>query len=116
VIAVLPSGNDRVVLHKFDPDAALEKSDLDYLLVTSRPPREVKAGETLSYPILVKSKKGGVAFNLDLGPKGMAVSAAGVLTWTVPVGTPAGNEEVILTVRDKAGQEIFHNFAVKIVK
>ncbi len=116
VIAVLPSSNDRVVLYKLDVDAALEKSDLDYLLVTSRPPREVKAGETLSYPIRVKSKKGGVAFNLDLGPKGMAVSATGVVTWTVPVGTPAGNEEVILTVRDKAGQEIFHTFTVKVMK
>ena len=34
VIAVLPSSNDQVVLHKFDADAALEKSGQDYLIVT----------------------------------------------------------------------------------
>jgi hypothetical protein len=116
VIAVLPPSNDHVVLHKFDPDAALEKSGLDYLLVTSAAPREVKAGATFSYPLAVKSKQGGVTFKLDAGPKGMAVSAAGVVTWAVPATAAAGDQDVILTVRDKAGQEVFHTFAVRVVK
>jgi hypothetical protein len=116
VIAVLPVSNDRVVLHKFDIDTALEKSGLDYLLVTSTAPREVKPGGTFSYPLVVKSKHGGLAFKLDSGPKGMAVSAAGVVTWVVPAATAAGDQDVILTVKDKAGQETFHTFAVKVVK
>jgi hypothetical protein len=116
VIAVLPGSHDQVVLHKFDPEAALEKSGLDYLIVTSRPPRDVKAGSSLTYSIQVKSKQGGVTFKLDLGPKGMEVSPTGVVTWSVPAGKAVGNEEVILTVRDKAGQEVFHTFSVKVVK
>jgi hypothetical protein len=115
VIVVLPKGNDQVVLFKFDPEEALEKSGLDYLLVTSRPPRAVKAGTTFSYPLAVKSKQGGVTFTLDSGPKGMAVSADGVVTWAVPPDA-AGQQDVILTVRDKAGQEVFHTFSVRVDK
>jgi hypothetical protein len=59
VIIVLPVSNDRVVLHKFDVDAALEKSGLDYLFVTSQAPRGVKAGAAFTYPLRVKSKHGG---------------------------------------------------------
>jgi len=116
VIAVLPASNDRVVFHKLDADAALEKSGLDYLIVTSQAPREVKAGGTFSYPIKVKSKQGGVTFKLDSGPKGMVISEAGVVTWVVPAETPVSDNDVILTVRDKSGQEVFHTFLVKVVK
>lgn len=115
VIAVLPVSNDRVVLHRFDVDAALESSGLDYLLVTSVAPREVKAGSALTYPVKVKSKHGGVRFRLDSGPKGMAVSEAGVVTWAVPADA-TGDHNVILTVRDKSGQEVFHTFAVRVAK
>jgi hypothetical protein len=104
------------VLFKFDPEEALEKSGLDYLLVSSHPPRAVKAGTTFSYPIVVKSKQGGVTFTLDSGPKGMAVSAAGVVTWDVPPDAAAGEQEVILTVRDKSGQDVFHTFSVRVEK
>jgi S1-C subfamily serine protease len=116
VIVVLPSSNDRVWLYKFDADAALEKSGQDYLLITSAAPREVKAGATFSYPIKVKSKQGGVTFQLDSGPKGMSVSADGALTWAVSAEAPPGDQEVILTVRDKAGEEVFHTFTLKVVK
>jgi hypothetical protein len=116
VIAYLPVSNDQVVLHKFDPDAALEKSGQDYLIVTSSAPREVKLGATFSYPIKVKSKQGAVTFTLDSGPKGMAVSAAGVVTWAVPADAEGGDRDVILTVRDKSGQEVFHTFAVRVAR
>ena len=115
VIAVLPPSNDQVVLHKFDADAALEKSGLNYLLVTSKAPREAKAGTTFAYPLKVKAKDKKLTYQLDSGPKGMAVSAAGVVTWTVPANT-TGDHDVILTVRDGGGQEVFHTFAVRVVK
>jgi hypothetical protein len=34
-IVTIPAGNDRLVLHRFDAEEALEKSDLDYLVVAS---------------------------------------------------------------------------------
>lgn len=116
VIVVLPASNDQVVLHKFDAEAALEKSGEDYLLVMSRPTSEAKAGAKFTYPIQVKSKQGGVTFKLDSGPKGMMVSVEGVVTWDVPADAPVGDQEVILTVRDKTGQEVFHTFALQVAK
>ncbi len=91
------------------------KSGLDYLLITSRPPENVKAGTAFSYPIKVKSKNPGVAFKLDSGPKGMEVTKVGVLTWPVPADA-AGDHEVILTVSNAGGQEVFHTFTIRIAK
>ena len=105
-----------MVLHKFDADAALEKSGLDYLIITSQPPAEVKAGTNLTYPVKIKAKDKKVTFRLDNGPKGMAVSATGVVTWPVPADAPEGKQEVILTVRTDTGQEVFHIFAVQVLK
>ncbi len=62
--------------------AALEKSNVDYLVVTSRPPPYAKKGQEYVYTLSVKSKKGGVTYKLDSGPKGMAIDGAGKLTWT----------------------------------
>jgi hypothetical protein len=116
VIAVLPPSNDRVVLHKFDADAALAKSGLDYLIVTSRPPAAVAAGATYTYSVAAKSNKGAVTVMLDSGPPGLAVSAAGVVTWAVPADAPAGDRDVILTVRDAGGREAFHTFTVRVTR
>jgi S1-C subfamily serine protease len=116
VIAVLPPSNDQVVLHKFDANAALEKSGLDYLIVTSQPPAEVKAGTYFTYAIKVKAKDNKVRFQLDSGPKGMAVSAAGVVTWSVPAEASEEKHDVILTARTETGQEVFHTFTLRVLK
>ncbi|MDY3552419.1 serine protease [Gemmata sp. JC717] len=115
VIAVLPASNDQVLLHKFDADAALEKSGLNYLLVASQPPPEVKAGAPYSYPVKVRAKSTKITYQLDSGPKGMAVSADGLVTWAVPADA-LGSHEVILSVRDETGQEVFHTFTVRVGK
>jgi ribosomal protein S27E len=109
VIVTIPSSNNRLVLHHFDVDEALEKSDVDYLFVTSRPPSQMEPGKWINYQIKAKSKKGGLSYRLDSGPQGMKLTADGRLTWKVPEGA-AGEETVIVTVKDKAGQEIFHTF------
>ncbi len=116
VIAVLPPSNDQVVLYKVDPAAELEKSGLNYLLVTSQPPSDAKAGATLTYAVQVKAKDKKIAYTLDSGPKGMSVSAEGVVTWAVPADATAGEQAVILTVRDGKGQEVFHAFKLRVVR
>lgn len=57
----------------------------------------------------------GTTFKLESAPKGMAVDAAGVVTWAVPADA-TGDHDVILTVRDKSGQDVFHTFTVKLGK
>jgi hypothetical protein len=114
LIVMLPKGEDRLILYYFDPEDALAKSDLDYLVVTSRPPAVAQKGEAFAYAIKAKSRKGGIRCQLVSGPEGMAVSPAGQVTWTVPVGTAAEEHSVVVGVSDASGREIFHTFALRV--
>jgi hypothetical protein len=114
LLVVLPPGEDRLMLHRFDPDDALAKSGLDYLVVTSRPPGLAVRGDVYSYAIAVKSRKGGSRCQLLTGPEGMTVSEAGRVTWPVPAAAPAGEHPVVVSIRDGSGREVFHSFAVRI--
>ena len=113
VVIAIPNPADRLVLYRFDPEAALEKSNADYLVVTSRPPPSAKKGKEYAYSLAVKSKKGGVTYKLDSGPKGMALDAAGRLTWTPPADAEAENE-VIVSVKDAGGGETLQSFRVGV--
>jgi hypothetical protein len=116
VIVVLPESNDQLVLHKIDIDEALEKSGVDYFLVTSQPPQSVKLGGTFSYPLSVKAKHKEVTYKLDSAPKGMEVSKEGVISWKVPGDAIEGEQEIIITIKDGKGQEVFHTFTLRVLK
>lgn len=100
--------DDKLVLRKYDLHKSLEESGVDYLYVSSRP-RTVVPGKGFEYQIDAKSKKGGVKCKLDAGPTGLAVSEAGKVTWNAPADFREP-EQVIVTVTDGSGQEIFHTF------
>ncbi len=114
LMVVFPESNDRLELHHFDVEEALEKSGLDYLLVTSRPPATAKRGAEYTYQMAVKSRKGGVKFQVATGPDGLEVSPTGLVKWHVPADYKGGDAEVLLTVRDASGQEVFHTFTIRI--
>jgi hypothetical protein len=114
VLITIPGAGDMVVLHKLDADAALEKSGIDYLFVTSRPPASARRGAAFSYRLAVKSKKGGVKYELSSGPKGMTVTRDGEVKWAVPAGLADKTASVIVAVSDSAGQEVFHSFTLRV--
>jgi hypothetical protein len=114
LLVTIPNTNDRLILRRFDLDELLAKADVDYLFVVSQPPLGVKLGEKLAYQLVVKSKKGGVKYKLESGPPGMAVSAAGMVSWTVPPDLADNRADVILTVSDSTGQEVFHTFSLVV--
>lgn len=114
LLVVLPEGRDRLILHRFDLDALLEKSGVDYLFVTSRPPSEAVRGSTYTYLPSVRSKKGGVKVRLESGPNGMKLTSDGKLTWAVPAGFEDREADVILLVSDASGQEAFHTFKIAL--
>ena len=91
-----------------------EKSPIDYLIIASQPPNRIAAGQKLTYKVDVRTKKGGLKFTLDAAPKGMTISPQGELTWDVPADFTPGNENIIVTIRDAAGQEVFHTFRLTI--
>ena len=114
LLVTIPSSNDRLILRRFDLDALLAKSGRDYLVVTSEPPQAIALGKTLSYQPAIKSKKGGVTYKIESGPKGMLVAKDGRLTWDVPADFAEGQIDVILKIADASGQEIFHSFVIKV--
>ena len=112
LIVTIPGPTDRLVLHRFDVEAALEKTDLEYLLVTSSPRTTAKKGGVYVYQVVVKSKKGGVKSSLTSGPPGMRLTPRGVLVWRVPADFPDDTADVLLTITDASGREVFHKFQI----
>ena len=62
----------------------------------------------------VKSKKGGVKVLVASGPEGLEASPTGLVKWRVPADYKGGDAEVLLTVRDASGQEVFHTFTIRV--
>jgi hypothetical protein len=111
-LITLPANRDRLCVRAIDPKAELAKAPRDYLVVVSRPPAAVK-GQAFRYAPEVWSKKGGVKLKLDAGPPGMAVRG-GAVVWGVPADHDGTSADVILSVTDAAGQEVFHTFEVAV--
>lgn len=114
MFVIFPPSNDRLELHHFNLLDAMEKSGLDYLLVTSQPPRTARPGTKLAYQVAVTAKHAGIRYLLDAGPPGMEISPEGTLSWNVPESFSPGDVDVILTITDGIGQEIFHTFKVRV--
>jgi hypothetical protein len=114
LVVVLPDRNDRLILYRVDLEKALEKSAVDYLLVTSQPTTTARRGEAYHYPLMVRSRKGNVRYRLDLAPPGMRLTPEGVLEWQVPQDLAESVVPVLITVGDASGKEIFHRFEIAV--
>jgi hypothetical protein len=114
LLVQVPVGNDHLILHKVDIEQRLEESQIDYLFVTSRAPLTATPGETFEYQMVVRSKNGGVKFQLSSAPGDMRIDAKGKITWPVPAGFSVEKQQVVVALRDKSGQEVFHSFAVHL--
>jgi hypothetical protein len=114
LMVVIPASRNKLVLVRLDLEAELNKSGVDYLFVQSRPVREATKGKTYEYGLSVRSKKGGVQATLEAGPKGMQLTPKGKLVWQVPADFAQPETNVVLTVRDASGQEVFHTFTIRV--
>jgi hypothetical protein len=117
LLATIPVSNDRVELLRFDPEEAMDRAGIDYLLVTSDPPAVAQRGKPFAYAPVVRSRKGGVKLKLESGPPGMKLGGAGAeeLVWDVPADMADRTTSVILTVSDASGRELFHTFTLSLV-
>jgi hypothetical protein len=113
LVVKLAGTKDKFIAVRFDVSKALADSEVNFLLVTSRPPLSIKAGDQLNYPITAVSKAGGVSYSLDSGPDGMRISPAGVLTWGTTAKSPMSSR-VIVGVSDASGQQAFHTFTLRV--
>lgn len=93
-----------------DLDDLLARTDADFLVVTSRPPRAVP-GTAFTYKPTVKAKRDRLTFALEAAPKGMTVADDGTITWGVPKDW-TGPATATLVVSDATRQEVPHAFEV----
>ncbi|MDR3401129.1 MAG: hypothetical protein P4L99_01425 [Chthoniobacter sp.] len=113
LILTIPPTNDRIVARAFNLRQALDGKGVDYLYVTSSPPAG-KVSTPYHYQLEAASHSGDVTFSLQSGPKDLSISKGGKVTWTPP-SKPA-DETVIVSLKDKSGQELLHTFRVVTVK
>lgn len=114
LLVVVAASNDKLIINNFDVDTLLEKTGLDFLCVASSPKTNITPGKRYEYAINVKSKKGGVSYELLRGPVGLKIDDAGVVSWDVSRSEPKGTESVSIKINDKSGQEIQHNFSITV--
>lgn len=114
LFVTLSDSHTALVLRRFDIMAAMDRAQIDYLFVSSDPERIAKRGKQYRYAIETKSRRGGVQYKLDSGPKGMRLSPTGVLEWAVPSNYANDQETLIVTIKDQSGQELFHTFQIEV--
>jgi hypothetical protein len=108
VLITLPESNDRVVMRPLDLLEALKEAGEDYLFVLSWPNRRVAEGTELCYRMDVRSRSAPLQYKLEEGPKGMTVSADGVVRWLASRSPQP--VRVRIRVRSASGKEVQHAF------
>jgi hypothetical protein len=112
-IVTIPKQLDHLIIHKFNLDEELKRTDGDYLFVMSVPPAAVNPRSVLQYQLDARSKRGGVKYRLESGPTGMTVSPTGLVSWQ-PSGATEEEQVVIIAVSDASDQEVFNTFKFKV--
>jgi hypothetical protein len=110
-IILVPLSNNTIIQRDFDAKATLDQTEKQYLLLTSLPQRQGKAGREWTYQVKVLSKHGPVEFRAEKSPQGMTVSPGGRMKWDIPNGVE-GKAIVILVVTDPKGNAAKQEFTI----
>ncbi len=114
LLVTIPRGQNLIVLRRARPLDLLRASRIDYLFVQSVPIAEAERGKAYEYALKVQSRKGGVKYELNSGPDGMAISPEGKLSWNVPGDFAEDEATPVVLVKDAGGQEVFHTFTIRV--
>ncbi|WP_020473052.1 YncE family protein [Zavarzinella formosa] len=113
LLTVLSPSRDKLNLIPVDLDQAMDDSGMDYLLVTSQPPRTYSSGREFRYPVRVRSRAGKLMFNLESGPAGMKVAPDGTISWKPDITLNDREISVVLNVKDGTAKETLHVFTLR---
>lgn len=110
----IPFKTDReLVLQPFDVTRELGNAQQDAFFLLSTAASEFRAGKTWTYNCRVLSTRGAVRFRLSEGPKGMSVSADGVVKWKVPSKFAEPKVLVRISIMDPSGETIRDAFVLQ---
>lgn len=112
VLITLSDSRQEVLFRPFDPFGDLAKSNLDYLLVTSNPPKEIKAGTKMTYEVKTLTNGKKVSLELMDAPKEAKIEGMNII-WDVPATATAPGEFLVKVSNDN-GEDTFHSFKVNI--
>jgi S1-C subfamily serine protease len=114
LLITIPPSNDRLVLRRLDLDRAIENSPRPLLFVGSPSEISARPRQKLVHQVVARSSGGTVRYELTSGPAGLSVTPDGTLSWNVPLDGGGKSFEVILTVSDSSGRQLFHTIHLKI--
>jgi len=112
LLVIVPASRDELRLYPADLEAALEKADHGYLLITSTAPGSFQTGKVFSYQAEARTSKGPVLFRLVSAPDGMTVDDMGLVRWSVPTDLTKYRADVVLSARDAIGREVSQSFTL----
>lgn len=113
-LITVPNERDHLIVRKFDLLTELRAADVDFLFISSWPPRVAAKGKPYRYQMQIESRRGGAKAKLDSGPDGMTLSESGLMTWTPSPTFSNAETGVVISVSDASGQEIFHSFVIRV--
>jgi len=110
-ITVVRRKPDQIFVKRFDADAAIAERNVPYLAFTGLPPDLAAPGTTLSHQLNAVSNEANLTYKLVAGPKGLTVSPAGRLQWSVPWNVDS-ETPVEVAVVDSKGTEAARKFII----
>ncbi|HYH65275.1 MAG TPA: hypothetical protein VD866_11325 [Urbifossiella sp.] len=108
LLVTLPPGGAALTLVPLDLDKALDESGIEYLYAEDGSHGVFRPGAVARHPVRVRSKRGGVRFEVAAGPPGVAVGPDGVVTWPVPADFDRSQVRVTLRLTDAADTSARH--------
>ncbi len=114
VVLFLPESNDRLVLQKLDPVAALQRAGRSFLYINTSPIETAMRGTEYQYSVGTLTKSKAVQYHLEYAPEGMKISQEGRITWPVPADFDKKEVSVIVHVTDQAQQNDYQSFRIRI--
>jgi hypothetical protein len=112
VLVTLPAGDDLIVLRRLDLAEKINAEERSDLYVDSSAPAEARRGQLFRYQISAHSKgQGKLTYKLESCPRGMTVSADGLVSWNIPSRYKEEQVSAVVSIRDEAGNEALHTIS-----
>ncbi len=113
LIVFFPHGNDRLELRRLDVDDLLDKSDIDYMYVTSPSTALARRGTVFSFGLTARSRRG-ASFGRRSSPEGLEITPAGAMEWHVPQDFRDDMVSLVAILSD-GRREVFHTMTIRII-
>jgi hypothetical protein len=111
-VVTVPNETDRIVIHRFPLEETLKLANRERPFVISTLPEPMRAGEKWTHRLKTISTVGGLRYRVEHGPAAMKIDADGTLEWTPTEAECSSPVDVVVSIRDAAGHELFQRIGL----